>query len=175
MTKQISRLFLAIFFLVSCQSEVGDLEKYYLDNIDMHKDVSDVLTSFAKFHQTNILLKRPNLPKKRVSFFILFKSDNTFYPVDFDSSFNRSDPKPDKTSKFEIPINAIREFDKSGYEIITSDSVQTVFSGGWDVKRKPGAKADSQYFLLISKSPDGLRECIKKISPIACLIKGVTP
>lgn len=112
----------------SCTSYSNKLETYYNSNSKLHTEIADSLVNFCKRNHTNIYLKKYSPAGAFVHFNIYFKDISAYVPIEFDSALNRHDPQPGLTSKFDIPLNAIDNFNKSIYSSVMSDTGQTFFA-----------------------------------------------
>jgi hypothetical protein len=171
------KTYLLILFvaLIGCNSEYKVLEKYYRTTPELHKEVSDGLIELCKKYKTSVTLHRSiNGPQYYyISFFDKFSS--TSYSVVYDSLLIRSDPSPNQTRNFEIPINIMNSFRQLTYARVKSDSTNTFFGGPWHVKAQLGTQADSQYGILISNKRKSCEQCYKELAPNTWLTEGVIP
>lgn len=162
-------------FMTSCSSEYKQLEKYFYANSVLHNELSDSLINFCKRNQTEVILRKSNYGETVISFQILFGSESTFYPVYFDSTFQRYDDNPSKTLSFHIPPQTIHVFNRIAYTSISSDSTQTFFGGASHVKMQLGTQGDVQYGILVAADTNVHKQCVERLAANVCLTERTIP
>jgi hypothetical protein len=170
--------FILIFIFSSCNSdkyEYFKLEDYYKKNIELHSSISDSLIAFCKLNHTDVTLKQSRYNDTSLSFQINFDLESKSCYILYDSLLNRHDPYPEKSLRYNIPINVIKSFSQSIYWGVASDSTRTFFADEWYVKFQLGTQGDSQYGILISTDTSISSKCDKRLSPNVCLTKGCIP
>ena len=153
----------------SIKNESEILEKYYNDNTALHNTLFRELTSLCKGNNATLILRKTQLFDHKVSVKVQIK-DSSYYII-FNGNFKRSEEKPQRTSNILISEELIKTFAKSSYEIIESDSFQTLFSGGWAKENKNTNYNGSYFEIRMSVNSDNVTSCKKILAENACIIE----
>lgn len=167
--------FFTTFLSIGCRHEYQRLEKYYDANIILHSRLHDSLTAFCQANHTEVILRNLDHERSKTALLILNKSTNTYYSVEFDSGLRRTDPDNSVMSKFHIPLSVIKDFNKSRYNAISSDSLSTFFASNWRTKIQLGTQGEIQYGILFTADTGDKKNCKKKLSARACIATGLIP
>jgi hypothetical protein len=153
-----------IFSLSACKSTEEKLESYYRSNPALHQEMADGLMALSMTSGTKVSMKRYPYPDKVIVFMIYYTPTNTYYPIEYDSAFNRHDPFPERTSKLVIPVSLIKAFRNSLYIGARADDAEVFFAYKWNTKIQLGTQGDSQFGIMISRSLGVRNYAIKQLA-----------
>lgn len=161
---------LIICGLFSCGSKYQSLEKYYENNIVLHRQICDSLIEFCKQNNSKVTIRKtPVNDGIMVNYWINENSEGN--AISFDSILKRKDYNPIKTSTVYFPELPIKRFNESFYQTISADN-SNVFLG-----YKSIAFQESELGILIYKDESKIEpnNIIKRLSNEACIYKQIVP
>ncbi|MEO8404602.1 MAG: hypothetical protein ABI480_08410 [Chitinophagaceae bacterium] len=144
---------IAVYSLVTCNTDKEKLSSYYKSNTDLHKEIADSLNRFIKTYGQDITIKRSTSSGKIITVRVYFRDINTWLPIEYDSAFARKDLQPDRTSSLYVPLTLLKNFNKSIYWAVSSNDSLTFFAFKWETKFGIGTRGDSQIGIMIHKKP----------------------